>query len=448
MNILKSRIKKYTMKNINMKLVPIFLFIFTTACSQPASVSKTTHPDPGKGGHVIDEGRSNDPQPGQPGEDTVSKIIPAANRIELYLPLLKGKRIAVFANNTSMVHQTHLVDTLSKLGLNIRKIFAPEHGFRGTADAGEKVTNSKDPKTGIPVLSLYGKKRKPSAEDLADVDVIVFDIQDVGVRFFTYISSLEDLSESAIEFKKPLIVLDRPNPNGFYVDGPMSKKGFRSFLGMQKVPVVYGMTIGEYATMLKGENWIDSSIRKKGKLDLTVIPCGNYTHKSKYIVPIKPSPNLPDMASIYLYPSTCFFEGTALSEGRGTDRPFQVFGHPLLPDTLFSFTPRSREGAKDPKLKDKLCYGWDEGGSSELALKKVNNKVQLKWLLRAYQMFPGKDSFFINKGANFNRLAGNDILIQQVKNGFDEQLIRESWQSELDEFKKIRKKYLLYKDFE
>jgi len=278
------------MKKI-MFLIPAFLMAFLTGCSQPSTVQHANTED--------------------------SKIIPAAERIDAYLPLLKNKQVAVFANNTSMVKDIHLVDTLSRLGINIKKIFAPEHGFRGTADAGEKVSNSKDPATGIPVISLYGKKRKPNAEDLADVDVIVFDIQDVGVRFFTYISSLEDLSESAIEFNKPLIVLDRPNPNGNYVDGPVRKDGYRSFLGMQKVPVVYGMTIGEYAMMLKGEKWIDSAIRKKSAndLDLTVIPCDNYTHSSRYDLPVKPSPNLPDMASVYLYPSTCFFEGTVLSEG-------------------------------------------------------------------------------------------------------------------------------------
>ena len=397
---------------------------FLTCCSQPSTVQHSLTED--------------------------SKIIPAAERIDAYLPLLKNKRVAVFANNTSMVKDIHLVDTLSRLGINIKKIFAPEHGFRGTADAGEKVLNSKDAATGIPVISLYGKKRKPNAEDLADVDVIVFDIQDVGVRFFTYISSLEDLSESAIEFDKPLIVLDRPNPNGNYVDGPVRKDGYRSFLGMQKVPVVYGMTIGEYAMMLKGEKWIDSAIRKKSAsdLDLTVIPCDNYTHSSRYELPVKPSPNLPDMASVYLYPSTCFFEGTVLSEGRGTDRPFQLFGHPKLPDTLESFTPTSREGAKSPKLVNQKCYGWDLGGSNEEVLNKVDAKIQLKWLKTAYNLFPGKDTFFINNGKNFDRLAGNSDLQKQIKNGTDESTIRASWKPELDRFKKIRKKYLLYKDFE
>jgi uncharacterized protein YbbC (DUF1343 family) len=312
------------------------------------------------------------------------------------------------------------------------------------------VSNSKDPATGIPVISLYGKKRKPNAEDLADVDVIIFDIQDVGARFFTYISSLEDLCEAAIEFNKPLLILDRPNPNGDYVDGPVRKDGYRSFLGMQKVPVVYGMTIGEYAMMLKGEKWIDSTIRKRSRndLNLTVIPCANYTHSSKYILPVKPSPNLPDMASVYLYPSTCFFEGTVLSEGRGTDRPFQMFGHPKLPDSLKSFTPTSREGAKNPKLLNQLCYGWDLGGSNEEVRKEVNGQIQLKWLKSAYKLFPGKDTFFLNNGRNFDRLAGNDTLRRQIISGMSDDAIRKSWKPELDKFKKIRKKYLLYKDFQ
>lgn len=411
------------MKKI-MFMLPAFLIAFLSGCSQPNTVQHSVTED--------------------------SKIIPAAERMDTYVHLLKNKRVAVFANNTSMVKDIHLVDTLSRLGINIKKIFAPEHGFRGTADAGEKVLNSKDPATGIAVISLYGKKRKPNAEDLADVDVIVFDIQDVGVRFFTYISSLEDLSESAIEFNKPLIVLDRPNPNGNYIDGPVRKDGYRSFLGMQKVPVVYGMTIGEYVMMLKGEKWIDSAIRKKSAndLDITVIPCANYTHSSRYELPVKPSPNLPDMASVYLYPSTCFFEGTVLSEGRGTDRPFQMFGHPDLPDSLHSFTPKSREGAKSPKLVNQLCYGWDLGGSNEEVLKKVDARIQLNWLKTAYNLFPGKDTFFINNGKNFDRLAGNSELQKQIKNGADEKTIRASWKPELDRFKKIRKKYLLYKDFE
>ncbi len=377
-----------------------------------------------------------------------SKIIPAAERLPQYLPLLKNKRVAVFANNTSMVQNMHLVDTLIKAKVDIKKIFAPEHGFRGTADAGEKVSGSMDLKTGTPIISLYGKKRKPSREDLADVDVILFDIQDVGVRFYTYISSLQDLMEAAIDNNKPLIILDRPNPNGFYVDGPVLQPRFRSFLGMQKIPVVYGMTIGEYAKMLLGEKWLDSTLIKKPGFVLTVIPCANYSHKSLYSLPEKPSPNLPDMVSVYLYPSTCFFEGTILNEGRGTDRPFQLFGHPSLPDSMYAYTPTSRPGAKTPKLLNQRCYGWDLGGTKENALSIINGRIQLKWLIEAFALVPHKDSFFINNGRTFNFLAGNDLLIRQIKNGVKEEEIRKSWKPELDKFKKIRKKYLLYKDYE
>ncbi|HVG40113.1 MAG TPA: DUF1343 domain-containing protein, partial [Chitinophagaceae bacterium] len=302
-----------------------------------------------------------------------ARIIPGAERMDQYLPLLKGKRVAVFANQTSVVGKSHLVDTLKKRGVNIKVIFGPEHGFRGTADAGEKVDNVVDPATGVPVISLYGKKRKPAAEDLKSVDILLFDIQDVGVRFYTFISSLQEYMETAIEANKPLIVLDRPNPNGHYVDGPVLEPRFKSFVGMQPVPIVYGMTMGEYAKMLLEEGWLSKEAMDAytkfvlaatypagatGYFSLTVIPNANYTHKSKYILPIKPSPNLPDMGSIYWYPSTCFFEGTVLSEGRGTDYPFQLFGHPSLPNTLYRFTPTSREGAKEPKLKDQVCYGW------------------------------------------------------------------------------------------
>jgi len=388
------------------------------------------------------------PRAGAASDNNASKIVPAAHRTDLYLPLLKGKRVAIFANNTSMLGKVHLVDTLSRLGVNIRKIFAPEHGFRGNADAGEKVSSTKDPATGIPIISLYGKKRKPSAADLADVDLIVFDIQDVGVRFYTYISSLQDLMEAAIAYDKPLIVLDRPNPNGFYVDGPVLQPRFRSFLGMQRVPVVYGMTIGEYGKMILGENWLDSSVKRKEGFHFAVIPCSNYTHQSLYQLPEKPSPNLPDMASVYYYPSTCFFEGTILNEGRGTDRPFQIFGHPSLPHTLFSFTPTSREGAKSPKLLNQKCYGWDIGAPQQEVLARLKGRLQLHWLIDAYKLFPSKDSFFINNGKTFNTLAGNDELIGQIRNGDSEEAIRASWQPALDEFKKIRKKYLLYADYE
>ncbi len=381
-----------------------------------------------------------------------------AENIENYFDLLQGKRVAVFANQTSTIGKSHLVDSLRKLGINIKVIFGPEHGFRGTADAGEKIGNYKDEKTGIQVISLYGNKRKPSKEDLADVDVMLFDIQDVGVRFYTYISSLEYYMEAALEYGKHLIVLDRPNPNGHFVDGPVLEPTYKSFVGMQPVPVAYGMTIGEYAQMIYDEEWLEPRLYelagRHGKFELTIIPCNNYTHTTKYELPVKPSPNLPSSQSIWLYPSTCFFEGTVLSEGRGTNIPFQIFGHPSLPKTLRPFTPRSRDGAKEPKLKDQQCYGWDLSGPADKVFITAGGKVQVKWLLEAYQLFPNKDEFFITPASGkptdffFNKLAGNSTLMQQIKDGKTEEEIRQSWQPALQKFKEIRKKYLIYKDFE
>jgi uncharacterized protein YbbC (DUF1343 family) len=394
-----------------------------------------------------------------------NKILPGAYQIHQYLPLLKGKRVGIFANQTSVICHTHLVDTLKTLGVNIVKLFSPEHGFRGNADAGENIGSAVDAQTGIPIVSLYGKKNKPNAEDLADVDILLFDIQDVGARFYTYISSLQYFLESAIQNDKPLIILDRPNPNGFYVDGPVLERDYKSFIGMQPIPVVYGMTEGEYAKMILGEQWLAWNFTRKedkhlslGELigvevedknfKLTVIKCANYTHKSKYILPVKPSPNLPDMKSIYHYPSTCFFEGTVLSEGRGTNEPFCIFGHPSLPDTLFAFTPKTNAGNKEPKWKDSVCYGWN---ISDI---KTSGKIDLSWLIKAYQLFPEKDKFFIIPKSEdtldyfFNKLAGNKVLMQQIIGNKTEQEIRAGWQPQLQAFKKIRKKYLLYEDFE
>ncbi len=384
-----------------------------------------------------------------------AQVITGAERTQVYIPMLKGKKIAVFANQTSTVKGTHLVDTLIKSGINVVKIFGPEHGFRGTADAGEHVANGTDKKTGLPVISLYGDHKKPTTADLKDVDAVVFDIQDVGVRFYTFISSLEYILEACLENHKPLMILDRPNPNGFYVDGPVLDKKFKSFVGMQPIPIVYGMTIGEYALMLTGENWLSEKANAANAYNVTteptvdtpfhvqVIKCKNYNHDTKYTLPVNPSPNLKEMQSIYLYPSTCFFEGTVLSEGRGTDKPFQIFGHPLLPKNLYSFTPRPNAGAKSSKCFFKKCYGWNESGSMENILKKVNGKIQLKYLINAYKAFPGKDSFFL-KNNFFNKLAGNGELMQQIKDGKTESEIRASWEPALSEFKKIRKKYLLY----
>ncbi len=386
------------------------------------------------------------------------KIITGAERTAVYFPLLKGKRIGVFANQTSIVGKKHLIDTLLSSGIHVVKIFSPEHGFTGTADAGEHVNNNTYGLTGIPLISLYGNHFKPSKEDLEGVDILLFDIQDVGVRFYTYLSSLQYYVEAAMEHSKPLIILDRPNPNGFYVDGPVLDTKFKSFVGLQPIPIVYGLTIGEYAMMISGEGWLSEKANEKYLFYKTannskdtpfhflVIKCLNYDHSSKYIPPVNPSPNLQEVQAIYLYPSTCLFEGTVLSEGRGTDKPFEIFGHPLLPSTLFGFTPHSTPGAKDPKLKDQKCYGWNLSGSREKVLEETGKKIQIKWILNAYKLFPEKEHFFLSEGS-FNRLAGNDILIHQIKNLESESDIRKSWEPALNEYKKIRKKYLLYKDF-
>jgi uncharacterized protein YbbC (DUF1343 family) len=397
---------------------------------------------------------------------TTQKIVPGAERIKAYLPLIKGRSVGIFANQTSMVGNTHLVDTLRSLGIDVKVIFGPEHGFRGTADAGEKIGNYTDVKTGIPVVSLYGAKRRPSADDVKGVDILIFDIQDVGVRFYTYISSLEEFMEAAFELGKPLMILDRPNPNGFYVDGPVLDLKYRSFVGRQPVPIVYGMTIAEYAMMIAGEGWLSEKANAKYAYYKTaensadtpfhfqVIKVQGYDHKSKYVLPVKPSPNLPNIQSIYLYPSTCFFEGTVLSEGRGTDKPFQVFGHPSYPSNMYSFTPNPNEGAKSSKHYGKVCYGWDLSGSPEEVLKKVDNKIQLKWLMEAYRLFPEKDKFFIQPKSGkmdesfFNKLTGNGKMWEYIMLGGNEETIRKSWEPQLTEFKKIRKKYLLYPDFE
>ena len=382
------------------------------------------------------------------------EIKPGAYQTSEYLPALKGKRIGLFANHTATIGNKHLVDTLVSLGMNITKAFGPEHGFRGTADAGEKVGDYKDATTGIPVISLYGKKRRPSADDLQDVDVMLFDIQDVGTRFYTYISSLEEFINSAIENNKPLIILDRPNPNGFYVDGPVLDTAYKSFVGMQPIPMVYGMTMGEYAKMLIGEKWAKAAATATSLPNITIIKNKNYTHKSKYVLPVKPSPNLGTMSSVYWYGSNCLFEGTVLSEGRGTDFPFAIFGHPSLPKTLYTFTPTSRDGAKEPKLKDQTCYGWNLSGTDKTILQKVDGKIQLSYLLEAYKLFPEKEKFFITPKSGkptdyfFNKLAGNDALQKQMIAGTSEKEIRDSWAEGLNAFKKIRKKYLLYTDFE
>lgn len=375
------------------------------------------------------------------------EILPGAYQSEKYIPLLLNKRVGVFTNHTAIVNKKHLIDTLLAQGIHIQKIFTPEHGLRGTADAGEETKDGNDPATGIKIVSLYGKKYGPDSTDLADIDVLVFDIQDVGSRFYTYISSLQYFMEAAKENNKPLIILDRPNPNGHYVDGPVLDKAFSSFVGKNTIPIVYGMTIGEYATMLNGEKWL--KINTNTNWSLTIIACKNYDHRSMYTFNIAPSPNLPDMQSIYWYPSTCLVEGTILSEGRGTAHAFAYIGHPLLTNKNFSFTPVARVGATQPKLKDQLCYGWDLTKT-----KPPHTSIDLELIIEMYKAYPQKDSFFIHTTGNtprdyfFNKLAGNSILMEQIKNGLSATDIRASWQKDLSNFKMIRKKYLLYKDFE
>lgn len=374
--------------------------------------------------------------------------LPGAYQMEQYVPLLKNKRVGIFTNHTAMVNDKHLIDTLLKLGISIKKIFTPEHGLRGTADAGEKTKSGTDSETGIPIVSLYGSKYSPDENDLQDVDVLLFDIQDVGVRFYTYISSLQYFMEAAKDYNKPLIILDRPNPNGHYVDGPILETAFSSFVGKNTIPIVYGMSIGEYATMLKAEHWLKE--KNSNDLSLTVIPCKNYDHQTMYQLNVSPSPNLTSMNAIYWYPITCLIEGTILSEGRGTDHAFAYIGHPLIANKGFQFTPVSRMGAQDPKLKGQVCYGWDLSQKSPPL-----HQIDLEWFIETYDAFPLRDSFFVaSKAKNnttsyfFNKLAGTANLMAQIQSGASAKKIRASWQKGINRFKKIRKKYLLYADFE
>ena len=366
-------------------------------------------------------------------------VIPGADRIAIYHPKLSGKKVALVVNQTSILQDKHLVDSLLKLGVDIKAVFAPEHGFRGKADAGEKVDDTKDAKTGLPIYSLYGKKKKPSTEDLANVDIVVFDIQDVGVRFYTYISTLHYIMEACAENNKQLIVLDRPNPNGYFVDGPVLDPTFTSFIGMHPVPVVYGMTIGEYAQMINGESWLPGGLY----CDLTVIPCKNYDHQTYYELPVKPSPNLPNIRSILLYPSICFFEGTTLSLGRGTDVQFQVIGHPAL-TTPFSFTPMPNEGAKDPVLNGQVCFGTD---LSKVTIGSIIDakKLNLSYLIEYHKKMKDASQKFFLDNHFIDKLAGTDQLRLQIGKGLSEQEIRSTWQKDLDAFQDTRAKYLLYK---
>ena len=365
-------------------------------------------------------------------------VVVGAENTFAYFPILTGKRVAVVANQTSQIKEEHLVDRLLAADINVKKVFAPEHGFRGKADAGEVVNDELDLKTGLPIISLYGKNKKPSVESLKDIDVVVFDIQDVGVRFYTYISTLHYIMEACAESNIKLIVLDRPNPHAHYVDGPMMEEKYKSFVGMHDVPVVYGLTIGEYARMINGESWLTGGI----KCDLDVIYCLNYNREVPYLLPIKPSPNLPNAISIQLYPSLCFFEGTTVSAGRGTDKPFQCYGHPGLNYT-YSFTPKPNEGSKYPKFQNNTIKGVD---LSEENLDVVFNmkQINLKYLLNAYaNMDNAKEAFFLDNNF-FEKLAGTENLRKQILNGNSEQEIRASWKEGLDKYNLVREKYMTY----
>ena len=375
-------------------------------------------------------------------------ILTGADQTELWLPLIKGKYISCVVNQTSVIGKTHLVDSILSTGVNVVNIFAPEHGFRGTEDAGATILNSKDTKTGLQVISLYGSNKKPQWNDIADAEIIIFDIQDVGARFYTYISTLHYVMEACAENKKQLIILDRPNPNGFYVDGPVLEKEFSSFVGMHPVPIVHGMTIGEYAQMINGEKWLANGVQ----CDLIVIPCKNYDHKKYYEVKIPPSPNLKSMKAIYLYPSLCLFEGTNVSVGRGTDNPFELFGSPYLENYFknnITFTPITKPGSKTPPFMNQQCYGFEYSPMDLLLIRHgiSDQGLGLTDLITSYRSFSEKDKFFLPNNF-FNKLAGNDELMQQLKAGLSAGEIQLSWQDDLMVFKEIRKKYLLYPDFE
>jgi len=373
--------------------------------------------------------------------DCQVRIITAAERTTEYFPMLKGKHIAVVANQTSLIGKTHLVDSLNNSGFDIQCVFAPEHGFRGEAEAGEHVSSSRDKKTGIPVISLYGKHKKPTYEDLKGIDFLIFDIQDVGARFYTYISTLQYVMEACADAGIPVLVLDRPNPNGFYVDGPVLDTAFSSFVGMNPIPVIHGLTMAEYALMMKGEGWI-KSIKK---CELYYVKVVNWNHKVLYDLPVPPSPNLPNMSSIYLYPSLCFFEGTDISVGRGTAFPFQVIGKPGLTKGSFKFTPKSITGkAVKPLYENEICSGYDlrEFGTSYMSNAGL---LYIYWLIELYNQSDNKDRFFNNF---FDTLAGTDKFRKQIISKTPEEEIRNSWQKDLEDFKIKRRKYLLYEDYE
>lgn len=403
--------------NVFKNTVLLFVFIMiSSACKSNASSENNNS--------TIDTNTSN------------PEIIVGANRTATYLPLLKSKKVGIVANQTSVIFKTdnsytHLVDSLASLSVNIKTVFAPEHGFRGQADAGEHIKDGIDSKTGIPIVSLYGNNKKPKPEQLKALDIVVFDIQDVGARFYTYISTLHYVMEACAEQQIPLLILDRPNPNGHYIDGPVLEKANESFVGMHPVPIVHGMTIAEYAQMINGQSWLKNNVR----CDVQLITMLNYNRDMFYHIPIKPSPNLPNDQAINLYPSLCFFEGTNVNAGRGTDKQFQIYGSPYLKNQNFEYTPKPNAGAKHPKHEGKLCYGQD------LSATEKQSAINLSYLINAYKNTSNKEEFF---NSFFTKLAGTEQLQQQILAGMDANAIKATWQKDLDAFKLTRKKYLLY----
>lgn len=367
---------------------------------------------------------------------TAQKVITGAERTDRYVTLLKDKKIALLSNHTGMVGNEHTLDLMLRKGLNVTTIFSPEHGFRGNADAGEHIKSSVDQKTGIPIASLYdGKIRMPSKAVMDNIDVIVTDIQDVGLRYYTYYCTMIDLMNAAAKYGKEFMVLDRPNPNGMTVDGPILDMKYASGVGRLPIPVVHGMTLGELALMANGEGWLN----EKAKVKLTVIPCDNYTHSTRYRLPVAPSPNLPDMKSIYLYPSTCYFEATPVSLGRGTDMPFQIYGHPDMKGCDFSFTPKSRPGAKKPPMMDRLCHGRDLRNLTEEQM--IAQGINLDYIIDAYRNLGSKPDFFTSF---FERLIGVDYVRTMIAAGASASEIKARWADDVAKFKTKRAPYLLY----
>lgn len=365
-----------------------------------------------------------------------NQVINADTRINTYLHLLKNKNVAIIANHSSVINGVNLVDTLLQLGIKVKKVFSPEHGFRGTADAGEHIKNAKDAKTGLPIISLYGKNVKPKPSDLKDIDILVYDLQDVGVRFYTYLSTLFYTMQAAAELGKEYVVLDRPNPNGFYVDGPVLQDSCKSYVGILPIPIVHGCTMGEMAKIIFEENWLN--VNKK--FNLEIIPLENYTHQTLVELPVKPSPNLPNFESIMLYPSLCLFEGTVISVGRGTPYPFQLYGHPKFPKTDFIFKPESMPGAsKNPPYQNQNCYGFFIKDSAYSVYQE--KKINWSYLINAYQLYPEKSEFFTSY---FKNLVGNNTIKKLIESGATPEDIQKSYAQELEEFKVLRSKYLIY----